>query len=843
MSATRFTREGDAVPVWLGGADTVRLSIGPVAGAHREPEIARRAAVVVANTLFRGDGEGALLIDDAQWIDDDSRAVLEALARRMAGTSAVCVCAVRTPLTRADQVAWARKLSDEGLLRSVRLRPMTAAAISRQLTAVTLARPDGELVARVGALSRGIPAAVRDSIGALWHNGSIQVFGSSAYLVDGTRPVEPPQDNEFVRMIRGLGRRAHAAAKAVSVLAPFGADVPRLVSEVLGTTEPETVTLLETLRQTGILHRGHHGSSWRFPVPLVASALVAGMGPFERRRLAAKAVGAVWAGDARCADADYLTDLVADAGRLIDPQRALRELLLRSTEVGAQAPERALRWLDSAIGLAESRAQHVMVMRAHIAACHTQGDHERGLRGALLLLNDFADELTPDVTQDVQVMAVHALKGVRDTEALQEIADLRSRWAGDDAVGTVTRAFAYSMLDRWDQVRDLLARTEDQWRAGNTTSVRYGSQLYLMAALWTGRVERFEQSLADRSQWPLRDVGRHRVEHVNSHLTALLVTGDSSRAEKLLIDEDLPVESLRLANRAMLAAMCGQADLAVHLATRGIANGTDRDLDAGSAAMYQNVVEVLVAQGKLTTAREMLITARETGPQLEHLLYIAEARIDRALGENGRAAAKLRAFLETRERGLLVGADLCWSELADLALEAGDRQEARRCLAELELVAESMPTSRALTHARLVRACVCHAPQAAGESLRLARERGQPLELAATAARLVRHGAGEPTLLSEVYELLGELGALLYRSWIRNLMRQHGVVVPGRKETVAENERVLAMLAADGLTNKQLAMALHTTEKSVEGRLSRLFAHTGFRSRIELSTAMLTGEF
>jgi DNA-binding NarL/FixJ family response regulator len=72
-------------------------------------------------------------------------------------------------------------------------------------------------------------------------------------------------------------------------------------------------------------------------------------------------------------------------------------------------------------------------------------------------------------------------------------------------------------------------------------------------------------------------------------------------------------------------------------------------------------------------------------------------------------------------------------------------------------------------------------------------------------------------------------------------MRVHGITVPGRKETVVENERLLATLAADGLTNKQLAMALRTSEKSVEGRLSRLFARTGYRSRIELSTAMLTG--
>jgi hypothetical protein len=39
-----------------------------------------------------------------------------------------------------------------------------------------------------------------------------------------------------------------------------------------------------------------------------------------------------------------------------------------------------------------------------------------------------------------------------------------------------------------------------------------------------------------------------------------------------------------------------------------------------------------------------------------------------------------------------------------------------------------------------------------------------------------------------------------------------------------------------------MAALLDTTEKSVEGRLGRLFQHTGFQSRAELANALLTGE-
>jgi DNA-binding NarL/FixJ family response regulator len=173
----------------------------------------------------------------------------------------------------------------------------------------------------------------------------------------------------------------------------------------------------------------------------------------------------------------------------------------------------------------------------------------------------------------------------------------------------------------------------------------------------------------------------------------------------------------------------------------------------------------------------------------------------------------------------------------------GDRARARRCLHAIEHLAGRTPTSRTLAHAELVRATVAKDRDAADACLRLVRDRAQPLELAMVIERLTTHEVCDPKLLPEAYEILGGLDALLYRTWLRNLMRTHNIVVPGRQQTVAENERLLAMLSAEGLSNKQLATALRTTEKSVEGRLSRLFTRTGYRSRIELSTALLTGEY
>lgn len=863
VSTLRFTRHGDPVParlslkpspgllhpvVQLRGAakaESIWALIGPVAGASDEPELARRVATSAAVALRRSGDGAALLIDDAQWMDRDSLAVLEALVRKLAGSTALCVCAARVPARGASArigLTMLRKLRDEGLATSLRLHPMTGEQIGRHASTVLGAVPEPALIERIREISRGIPAAVRDATDMLRYNSSIQVVDRRAYLVQGGEPADPALYGRLVRTIRDLGPAVWATAKAIAVLAPLGAAVPRLVGDVLGSTEADATSIVDVLRGEGFLHVGRAGESWRFTVPLVAAVLIASAGPFERQQLAAKVVNAVWTGAAECRDPEYLTNQVASAGRLVDPQRALGELLSHSAAVRQDRAGLALRWLGASTELTRNRAQQAMILLMQTSTSHVHGDHEQSLRGAQLLLTDFADQLSPDAAQEVQEMAICALSSLGDTGALEELVEQRRRWPGEPGLETVTRALALGTLDRWAEAAILLGSTEKSWRAANATSVALGDLVQTMAELWTGRLDRLDRSLDERARWPLRATRRRQIDQVNAHVAALLVTGDLHRAEELLHDEQVPAESVHPCNHATEAALRGQFTLAAELARRSVAAGTPRSFDAGWAGMHNATVSALVAQGKLVTAKELLTVARTTTPVLGHLLDLAEAQIDRALGDDAKAAERIHASLAAAsERGLLVGADLAWSELADLALDRGDHESARRSLATLDEVAGAMPTERARLHAEFARAIAEQDRQAADKCLQQARKRGQPFELAQMLAKLVKHGVVDPALLSEAYAILGDLGALLYRARTRSLMRDHSVAVPGRQATVAENEHLLAVLAAEGLSNKQIALALRTSEKSVEGRLSRLFTRTGYRSRIELSAAMLDG--
>jgi DNA-binding NarL/FixJ family response regulator len=59
--------------------------------------------------------------------------------------------------------------------------------------------------------------------------------------------------------------------------------------------------------------------------------------------------------------------------------------------------------------------------------------------------------------------------------------------------------------------------------------------------------------------------------------------------------------------------------------------------------------------------------------------------------------------------------------------------------------------------------------------------------------------------------------------------------------TLTETEAQLVRLVRDGLTNRQIATAMHYSPKTIEVYLSRLYTKTGCASRLELIRAVDTG--
>jgi DNA-binding CsgD family transcriptional regulator len=98
--------------------------------------------------------------------------------------------------------------------------------------------------------------------------------------------------------------------------------------------------------------------------------------------------------------------------------------------------------------------------------------------------------------------------------------------------------------------------------------------------------------------------------------------------------------------------------------------------------------------------------------------------------------------------------------------------------------------------------------------------------------------------LHEAYDIARRLGGDLLRMVIKARMRECGVVPPRLRavsQELSDIELRIIALIRRGSTNRQIAVAVRISEKTVEDYMTRLFAKTGCRTRLDLATASIEG--
>lgn len=838
----------------------------------------------------------AVVVDDAQHADPESLALLGRFdfEQVLSGTR-LMVTAVRhirpsdrtaRPALTGPHSPYLERLARHRAAHTIVLPRLGQADVTALVTRRLRAVPDAGLVRRVYRLSSGIPGAV-DALLAEWvGRDAIRMADGHAFLGVGTPAPVLPDGDRYVLALRALGEPCWTVASALSILWPLGRPAVELLAMSTGLSAKAVDHAIRTLVDEGIVDELHEPNEptgrggtvvrgWSFRVPLLAHSVRERLGPLERGRLSAAAVEALWADGAAGAigsshgapaavlldEADaqtYLPDRIAEAGVLVDPERAVAELTTAARALYPDLDRRGmLRWYLGAVRLIEEPSTRALTVLRCGQAAHGCGDYATARAAAEGIVSAPAEGLDPPTLYEAATLLVASAAAERDWPALSRMS-AASWWDGLPlpVVATVSgRVQALWQLEKWQEALALLTQTEQLWQT--TPDSRALLELFSVVAEFVlDRPDRFMRVL---TMPPVPELPRAKVFAIAiAQLDVVLGTGDLRRARALLAARGLAVELLPLCSQFLLWHLEGRWDEALPAARRLLVNGGVLNVVPGHQLIPARTAAVLLARGRVTTAGRLISSARGQGDgPLEHVLDHAEAEVLRTVGDLGRAEEILRRGLSAADdRGSVYGTDELWASLAEVHAEAGHTREALACLERLERLARRMDSGRTrllylLTSARVSqpKPQLLANPAQLLEAVELARERGQMFETAvtltaaatATATATAQANAGPAALLHEAYELFGETGAALWRFRTRAAMRETGVVVPGRRQATAENEHLLATLLAEGLTNRQIAGVLRLTEDAVANRLSRLFARTGMRSRTEVVTAVLGG--
>ncbi|MFV2021210.1 AAA family ATPase [Micromonospora sp. LOL_023] len=812
-----------------------------------------------------------VFIDDAQWVDPHSATTLLAALHGSDENQVRCVAALRSGsgADLADGVPAAfHRLRAAGLVRIVAVRPVTPVEADTLAAEILNATPYGALRGELRRLSRGRPAALLAAARGYQGSPAVRVLDRRAYLIDPAATPGIPADDPLLDPVRQLTVGAFATARAVAVLQPLGSAVPALAARATGRASAEVDDDLAALRAAGVANECRRG--WRITVPAVAVALTACLGPYERRRLAQVAVEAIWSGAASCAEPGFLPDQTAIAGRLVDPHRATALLRECAQVAEAARPTSAARWWAAAAELSAAPQDRVEALLAEAAAALHAGRGAAARPPLTRLLGEEIGWLSPAARQEAELLELVRVAGVDDAGTAQAVAAGEPWRPGSPRPSTATRAAALGLLDRWAEAADLLAGAaapdSDPGSDPGATPVMspvdlLGSpdpltdMITAQVAVATGRAGTWRAPDDLRSLYAPADSGlsasttapgdrRRQVTAALGRYRLAVAVGDSAAADAVLVEAGLNWADLPAPERCLSDWQRGRWTAALDAAQASVAAGLAAGRLPAPALVHRAGAEVLLGRGWPMRARAMLRASRGLAGPLTHLAASAAAEVELTLGDAQAAAGIAEAALAAAARsGALIGTDELWMVTAELAALGGDRAGALAAAEAATAVAAALGSAAARLWAASARLVAGHDLARAAEVVGLARDLGRPYELARALERAVRWTGRHPELLAEAYDLYDDLGAILHRSRVRQAMREHGVAVPGRADTLAEGEQLLAALVAEGLSNRQLAAVTQSSAKSVEGRLSRLFTRAGYQSRVELAAAVLVGDY
>jgi len=826
-------------------------------------------------------GPLALIVDDLHWADPASLRFAGYLAHRLETLPVVLVTAARPSADPATgEIVDALKRLP--VTRLVALRPLSAEAVEVLVRDSFGESVDAAFCRSCAAATGGNPFLLRALLATLREEGAdpdavalldaLRDAGGSGDGGSGGEGVQRDPAGPVRRLeqrlpaaladaiIVRLGRLPAASSALARAVAVLGRDVePRHAYALAELPPSDGVTAADALAKAGILRPGR---PLEFTHPLVRAAVLAAIPPRQRadRHRAAAGILAADGADGAHRIAPHLLacDPAADPATVTALRRAAAGAVVRG------APDAAVRYLRRALDEPPAPSVRPLVLaelgRAQVRSADSAGA-VANLRAALAATDD--PRVRAEMAHD---LAIGLIAPGNYREAVQMLA----------AVAGSAREVDPELGRRLEAELQCAARLDP------STLPIVAERVAALGSVPQGQTPGERMLLATFGHWRMirgapaaevRDLVVRAVDGglldeqpgdtgvVIDALVALIILEEFERADagfaKAFADVRARSSVIGFARlscmRSMLAYRRGALADAESDARSAVETGLPAGYRVGRMA-HGPLLDALIAQDRLAEAAAALTAAGFDGeiPDTYMFNYVLLGRGRLRLAQDDPAAAVADLTeLDRREQKWRAPNPAALEYAADLALahhRVGDR-DAAVTVAERTLErARAWGTAAAVGIALRTTGVLAGDLDVLAESVAVLEPSPARLELARSLVDLgaavrragQRSAAREP--LRRGLELAHRCGAAALAGRARTELIATGSR-PRRIErtgldALTASERRVAALAADGLTNKEIAQALFVTVRTVQVHLQHAYRKMGVESRQELTRAM-----
>jgi DNA-binding CsgD family transcriptional regulator len=833
---------------WLSGAAPLVEVVGgraETAAADAEETFARLHGLYWLFANVAADRPVLVLVDDAHFADELSLRFLGFLARRVGELRLTLVVATRSARGRGQ--ALLRDLTRDPAVVRLHPAPLSAEAVGAWIAAELGERPDAAFLDACHEVTSGYPFLVHELVHEI-RNERLPLRAGAAARVRELGP-EGVASVVLVRLAR-LPAAAGALARALAVLGDV-ADLG-VAARLASLPEDDVRAAVDSLSEVDVLAPGR---KVRFVHPIIRAAILSDVAPGD---LAAQHGLAARLLYEEHAPVEHIAAHLLAADRCAGPWATEVLRAAGSDALARGGPETASKYFDRAVRGASGEQRSPLLTelgRAEAMAGKPAGVEH--LRQAVELSSD------PVTSARARLTLGWALKYLRPLEAYEVLETALAHEPPDRGLREALEAELLGLSVVSVAARDRVRARFAALRAPDgAPSSEY--DVFVLAALAVRAADAcdpFERAvmLVDRALAGAPHLAELHANAMGMIAQALALCDRFDEADRVLSSlRDL--ERRRgfrvgyagvLSVRSMLQYRRGALAQAEADAVEALEIARELSHQPMSVGYAENVRNFLALERGDREELGRLVREAVNPPvgDSDARAMHSRGRLRAVTGDPRGGLADLRAVGEFERRWGTTNPGRTWwrSDAALILMGLGDQTEASR-LADEELeLARQFGAPRALGMALRAAALT----RGRTTDLTLLEEATEVLSTSGAqlehARALVDLGAairraGRPAHargpLRRGYELAGRCGAkaLAERSMQELLAagaRPRRTALSG-VESLTPSELRVAELAADGMTNREVAQALFVTEKTVETHLGRVYSKLGIAARVEL---------